>query len=72
MIRIAVCITLLFLGSCTPGTEVTYGSSVRPVGGLPSITAMAVGRVGAQSGAAPASIPRAPDTQRREQRSPDT
>jgi hypothetical protein len=48
MTRIGVCITLLFLFSCTPGTELTYGSNLRPGGGLPSITTMAVGRVGAQ------------------------
>jgi hypothetical protein len=59
MTRIAVYITLLFLVSCTPGTEVTYGSSIRPGGGLPSITTMAVGRVGAQSArAAPAYLSR--------------
>jgi hypothetical protein len=45
----------LFLVGCTPGTEVTYGSSLRPGSGLPSITTMAVGRVGAQPAqAAPA------------------
>ena len=53
--RIGVCITLLFLVGCTPGTDVIYGSSIRPGGGLPSITTMAVGRVGAQPApAAPA------------------
>ena len=43
-----VCITLLFLVSCTPGTDVIYGSSIRLGGGLPSVTTMAAGRLGAQ------------------------
>jgi hypothetical protein len=57
MTRIGVCITLLFLFSCTPGTEVTYGSSLRPGGGLPSVTTMAVGRVGAQPARAAPAVP---------------
>jgi hypothetical protein len=48
MTRTRVCITLLFLVGCTPGTDVIYGSNIRPGGGLPSITTMAVGRIGAQ------------------------
>jgi hypothetical protein len=48
MTRTCVCITLLFLVSCTPGTDVMYGSSIRLGGGLPSVTSMAVGRLGAQ------------------------
>ncbi len=55
MTRMGVCIMLLLLVSCAPGTEVIYGSSIRPGGGLPSITTMGVGRLGAQSApAAPA------------------
>jgi hypothetical protein len=44
--------TLLSLVGCGPGTDVIYGSSIRLGGGLPSITTMAVGRVGAQPAAA--------------------
>jgi hypothetical protein len=46
MTKLGVCVTALFLAGCTPGIDVIYGSSIHPGGGLPSITAMAVGRAG--------------------------
>src|SRR5262245_47436158 len=52
MSRLIVCLTVLLLAACTPGADIMYGSSIRPGGGLPSITTMAVGRVGAQPAAA--------------------
>ena len=57
MTRVRVCLTVLFLVGCAPGTDVIYGSSIRPGGGLPSITAMAVGRVGAQPAPAESASP---------------
>ena len=69
MTRVSVCITVLFLLGCAPGTDVVYGSRIRPGGGLPSITTMAVGRVGAQPAPAPsaaaASAASSPDRQPR-------
>ena len=69
MTRVSVCVTVLFLLGCAPGTDVVYGSRIRPGGGLPSITTMAVGRVGAQPAPAPpaaaASAASSPDRQRR-------
>jgi hypothetical protein len=60
MTRLAVCVTVLSLVGCAPGTDVVYGSSIRPGGGLPSITAMAVGRVGAQPAPAASDTPASP------------
>jgi hypothetical protein len=60
MTRVRVCITVLFLVGCTPGTDVIYGSSIRPGGGLPSLTTMAVGRVGAQPAPAAPAAPASP------------
>jgi hypothetical protein len=48
MTKTCVCITLVFLVGCTPGTDVIYGSSIRLGGGLPSVSTMAAGRLGAQ------------------------
>ena len=60
MTRLGICITVLLLVGCTPGTDVVYGSSIRPGGGLPSITTMAVGRVGAQPAPAASDTPASP------------
>jgi hypothetical protein len=60
MTKLGVCITVLFLVGCTPGSDVVYGSSIRPGGGLPSITTMAVGRVGAQPAPAAPDAPASP------------
>jgi hypothetical protein len=60
MVKLGVCITVLFLVGCTSGADVIYGSSIRPGGGLPSITAVAVGRVGAQPAPAVAHTPASP------------
>ena len=60
MTKLGVCVTALFLVGCAPGTDVIYGSSIRPGGGLPSITAMAVGRVGAQPAPAASDTPASP------------
>ena len=60
MTRLGVCITALVLVGCAPGTDVVYGSSIRPSGGLPSITAMAVGRVGAQLAPTASDTPASP------------
>jgi hypothetical protein len=60
MTKIGVCITALFLVGCAPGTDVIYGSSIRPGSGLPSITTMAVGRVGSQPAPAASDTPASP------------
>jgi hypothetical protein len=60
MTKLGVCITVLFLVGCTPGTDVVYGSSIRPGGGLPSITTMAVGRVGAHPAPTASDAPASP------------
>jgi hypothetical protein len=60
MTRTCVCTMLLFLVACTPGTDVIYGSSIRLGGGLPSITTMAVGRIGAQPAAGAPAAPASP------------
>jgi hypothetical protein len=51
MTRIGVCITLLLLADCTPGTDIMYGSSIGGHRGIPSITTVAVGRVSSQPSA---------------------
>jgi hypothetical protein len=65
MTRVGVCVTVLLFVGCAPGADVIYGSSIRPGGGLPSITTMALGRVRAQPApaapAAPASAASSPD-----------
>jgi hypothetical protein len=60
MTRAGVCISVLLLVGCTPGTDVLYGSSIRLGGGLPSITTMAMGRVGAQPAPAASDTPASP------------
>jgi hypothetical protein len=60
MAKLGVCITVLCLVGCTSGTDVIYGSTIRPGGGLPSITAVAVGRVGAQPAPATSDTPASP------------
>ena len=52
MTSTCVCITLLLLVGCAPGTDVIYGSSIRLGGGLPSVTTMAAGRLGAHAASA--------------------
>ena len=60
MTSTCVCITLLLLVACAPGTDVIYGSSIRLGGGLPSITTMAMGRIGARPAPAAPAAPASP------------